>query len=117
MAEKNIQELIDDFVNASRIHCETIETGDWKTANKQAKKIHRSFNKIKEFGKNGQDELIKLVDYEDNAVACMAAAYSLSYNAEKSKIALLRISKKPGAIGLMAKQGLKRWENSPTEIE
>jgi hypothetical protein len=115
--EKNIQELIKDFIIASKTHYDASKIGDWKTANKQAKVIHKVFQKIKKYGNTAQDELLKLVDNDDDSVACMAAAYSLPYNEIRSKNTLQRISKKEGLIGFIAEQGLERWQKKPLEIE
>ncbi len=114
---KNLEKIISLFVEASMKHNAAIMQGDWKTANLQAKKIHKSFLEIIKFGGDGRDALLTLVDHTDPAIAAMAATYSLKYNPEKSLSILIKISNDPGFIGFRAAQSIKNWENGTWELE
>jgi hypothetical protein len=110
MTEDQIDELIADFVMASKKQHEATMQGRWQEGNKYVRSISRSFRKIVQRGESAREALLAQIDNADLAVASMAAAYSLKYDTERSLAALQRIAKEPGIIGFSAKQTLMRWE-------
>ena len=114
---ESLEKILNVFIEASIKHNAAIMQGDWKTANLQAKRIHKSFLEIINIGRYGREALLKFVDHTDPSVAAMAATYSLKYNAEKSLSVLRKISKDPGLIGLRAGQSIKNWESGTWELE
>jgi len=81
----DIQKLIDEFSKASKIHCDTLTSGDWKTANRQAKIIHETYLRIKVIGSTARDALLNLAKNYDDSIACMAAVYSLTHDEKNQK--------------------------------
>jgi len=115
--DERLKKPIGVFVEASVKHNAAIMQGDWKTANAQARRIHRSFLQLIGAGGDGREALLKLTDHPDWAVAAMAATYSLKFNPEKSLSVLKQISKDPGLIGLRAAQSIRNWESGTWELE
>ena len=114
---ESLEKILNVFIEASIKHNAAIMQGDSKTANLQARRIHKSFLEIINIGRDGREALLKLVDHTDPSVVAMAATYSLKYNAEKSLSILRKISKDPGLIGLRAAQSIKNWESGTWELE
>jgi plasmid maintenance system killer protein len=118
MTHENIDRLINDFVEAAKNSYEATLSGNSRKANIQAKRIHQVFAKITMIGDSAREALLKQVDNEDDAVASLAAAYSLKYNTEKAKAALKRISENnTGILGFGAEQALERWKEGTWQLE
>jgi hypothetical protein len=117
MGENQIDKLIAVFANAAKEHYAAIMRGDWREANKQAKRLSNAFHEITAIGERARREFLALVDSEDLAIATAAAVYSLKFNTERSKAALQRIATEPGMIGFRAQQALQRWDEGAWQLE
>ena len=111
--EKNIEIFIEESVN----HNAAIEIGDHKKANNAAKKIDKSFENIKKFGREGREALLELLDHERKEVSAMAAAYSLKYNPDKSLKVLKKLSKDKGILGFRASKAIETYQSGKWAIE
>ena len=116
MPHKNINKLIENFIDAAEKHHEATTT-DFRRANKQAKRIHKIFLEIVESGTSAREALLQLSTHDNLAVASMATVYSLKYNPEKSLAVLKQIAQTPGVIGFEAKHAIQRWEEGAWELE
>ncbi len=118
MTQDDIDQLIADFVKTAKKSHEATLSGDSRKVNIQAKRIHHVFKKISMIGNSAREALLKQVDNDDDAVASLAATYSLKYNTEKAKAALKRISENnTGILGFGAEQALKRWQEGTWQLE
>lgn len=114
--KEQLAKLIDSFTDAAKKHQNAATTNSRK-ANTQARRIHKIFCEIVEIGDEAREALLQLTDNSDDAVASMAAVYSLNYDTEKSVATLKRIAQKPGLIGFEARQAIQRWKECTWQLE
>jgi len=113
-----IEKKINQFIDAAKKQHIFMMAGNSRSANIQAKKIRRIFAEIREIGIDAREALLEQIDNNDDAVATLAATYSLKYNTEKSFSALERISQKnSGIISFEASQSMLRWEEGVWKLE
>lgn len=118
MTMKQIDRLISDFKQAAKKHHSVTMSGNSRQVNRQAKRIHRTFLRIVKIGESARKELLAQIDNEDDAVALMAATYSLKYDPEKSKAKLRQLARdNKGIIGFEAEQAIQRWEEGMWQLE
>ena len=115
--ENKIDALIQEFAQFTDNHYRATLTGNWKEANKNAKKLHKTFLQIVKLGDKAREALLALTRNEPGYIAVMAAAYSLKYNPEKAMEALTKLAKIPGLTGLGAQQTIKNWEEGTWQLE
>jgi hypothetical protein len=115
--EQKIDNLIQDFVRFTENHYKATLVGDWREANKNAKKLHKTFLHIVRLGAEGREALLSLTENETSYVALTAATYSLRYNTEKAMDTLNKFVNTPGLIGFGAQQTIKRWEEGTWQLE
>ncbi len=117
MTPLQIEELIKVFADAAKTQHMARNSNDWRTANKETKKMIKAFRKICDIGPSARDALLALTDEEDSYVALNAANFSLKHNPEKAIRALKRIAMQPGVIGFEAQMAIKHWEEGTWKIE
>ncbi len=115
--DKQIQRLLVNFAEASRIHYDALMAGNSRTANVQAKKINKSFLELTNLGVDARNALLNLVDTETLPIAAMAAVFSLKFSPERALATLQKIAKEPGLIGFEARQAIKRWTEGSWQLE
>jgi hypothetical protein len=113
----SVASLIDDFVDAAKMHYAFTMIGDYTNVNVQAKRMDQVFHKIIQIGKEAREALLAQVDNEEPAISLAAATFSLKYDSERAKRALEQIANRPGLIGFGAKQALRRWEEGTWNLE
>lgn len=114
--ETRISKLLTVFIDSAIKH-QTLSLVEWKSANKEARKLQKIFLELKSLGQPGREALLGLVSHKDLSVSLMAAVCSLKYNPDKSLKALRRLVKEHGFIGFQAEQAIKRWEEGTWNIE
>lgn len=118
MKHKSIDRLINDFVEAARKYHDATMSGNSRKANLQVKQMHQAFLEITKIGESARKALLEQADNKDDAVALMAATYSLKYDPEKSKAVLRRLAKdNTGIIGFGAAQAIQRWGEGSWQLE
>ncbi len=117
MTLHDVDEAVSAFVEATKLHYQATLAGNYKITNKYAQIIDEAFRKIVAMGVEARQALLANVDDDDNAVASMAAVYSLKFNPERALDALRRIADKPGLIGFGAQQAIQRWEEGTWQLE
>jgi hypothetical protein len=115
--DDQIENLIQDFVRFTENHYKATIVGDWREANKNAKKVHKTFLHIVKLGIEGREALLALTENESSYVALMAATYSLKYNTEKALATLKKFTNTPGFAGFGAQQTIKRWDEGTWQLE
>ena len=115
---EQIEKKINQFIDAAKKQHIFMMSGNSRSANIQAKKIRSIFAEIREIGPDGREALLEQIDNKDDAVAALAATYSLKFNTEKSLNTLKRISQKnAGIISFEASQSILRWEEGVWQLE
>lgn len=114
--ETRISKLLAAFIDSAIKH-QTLSLVEWKSANKEARKLQKIFLELKSLGQPGREALLGLVSHKDLSVSLMAAVFSLKYNPDKSLKALRKLVKEHGFIGFQAEQAIKRWEEGTWNIE
>jgi hypothetical protein len=104
------EKIVKNFINASIKQGESLEEGNWKVANRQYKIIEKSYHQLNELGKEGEKELVKLLDYNNDYVKLWSATYSLPIEEVKAKKILEILSNKTRGLGLTAKMTIEEWE-------
>jgi hypothetical protein len=115
--EARIQKLIATFAEEARKHYDATMRGDWRQTNQHAKRIAVTFHAVTDVGNNARDALLRLTEDQDDAVASMAALYSLKYATSKALAALSRISKRSDLLGFEAQQAIQRWHEGTWQLE
>jgi hypothetical protein len=115
--EAQIHKSIMGFSESAKKHYDAILAGDSRSANAQAKKVHKFFLEIVKQGEDARKALADLVDDEILPVAVMAAVYSLKYSPERALAVLQKIAKEPGVHGFRAEQAIKRWTEGSWQLE
>ena len=114
MKKYSIEEIIEQYEKSERIIEETLLSGDYRTGNKEGKKLIKFF-KMFEKDRDLAAKCIELL-YKSNCtrVRITAAAYSLSLgiNVPKAEAVLYEIGhdESLGIIGFDAEMTLKVWK-------
>jgi hypothetical protein len=114
---ETVEDLLDSFTTATRVHFQATSDGDYKAANKAAKRIHQTFLRLREHGSDAREALLQLALSSADAIAVMAAVYSMKYDSARALTVLKRFSKDSGILGLQAAQAVKRWKSGEWELE
>lgn len=117
MSNEELNELVTTFAQAASQHYVFTQAGKRRDINREADKIDDAYRKIKNYGDEGKQALLKLLDSNDLAVATMAAAYCMHFAPQECKIVLKRALKDPGILGLGAKYALKRFDDGRWQDE
>jgi hypothetical protein len=115
--QRKIDSLIQSFVLYTENHHKATLAGDWREANKNARKRHKIFLNIIRIGDEAREALFALTKSEIDCIALMAATYSLKYKTEGAIEILKRLSKRNGLVGFEAQQSIKRWEEGNWRLE
>jgi hypothetical protein len=116
-SDASIQRLVARFAEAARNHYDATLQGDWRKANKNAKRIADIFHSLVATGEEGKQALLELTNGKDLAVASMAATFSLKYATTQATAVLERIAIQPDLLGFKAQQSLKRWQEGSWQLE
>ena len=114
---ENINSLIQSFILSTIAHHDATLNGDWRGANKSARKRHKIFLQIVEAGDTAREALLAQTKNDNIHIALIAAVYSLKYNPEQSLETLHWLADKPGLLGFEAEQAIKRWEEGSWRLE
>lgn len=114
---QEIEQLIEEFRDASLKHHQATLDGYYKVTNREADRVHRVFLKLRELGPEAREALIQVAIQGDGADASAAAVYSLKYDAKRALAVLKRISKDRGILGFEASWAIKNWKSGDYHLE
>ena len=117
MTEDKLQTLLKRFAIAAKNHCLAMEEMDEEKAHRHGIIIARLFEEIIGEGQSGREGLLALADSEDQAVAGMAAVYSMRYRPDRCIRVLERLSSEPGLLGFRASMALEHWQTGKWELD
>ncbi|MBN2894052.1 MAG: hypothetical protein JXL97_19435 [Bacteroidales bacterium] len=109
----DLEKIKDDYCKSAIAHRKASFQGEYKTANKEAKKLKEFFTLFLE-NKIDKKILVELLENEKVAIATWAAAHllGLKYEMKKAEALLTKISNSDhlGMISFNAKMTLKVWK-------
>jgi len=117
MTSEKLPILLKRFAVAAKGHCVAMEEMNAEQAGHEALVIARLFEGIVREGEAGRKGLLSLVDSDNNAVAGMAAVYSMRYCPERCIPVLRRLASEPGLLGFRARIALDKWNAGEWLIE
>ena len=89
---KNLDEAINTIIESSQQHSHAIETGDYKTANKNYELIQKAVIYLRQ--NDGIEKLTGLLTYNDIGVKVVAASYLLKHVENQAVTVLEEIESK-----------------------
>lgn len=110
MADDRLNLLIKRFSVAAKAHNEALLALDEECANRHVLLINGLYEAIVREGEIGKEMLLTLVDSSDDAVAGMAAVYSIKYSPDRCVAVLRRLAAGEGLLAFRASVALQRWE-------
>ncbi|MCE5185145.1 MAG: DUF2019 domain-containing protein [Planctomycetaceae bacterium] len=90
--------------------------GDYKKANKNHDKIIKTLERLRQFGKEGNDALLSLIHDQNQSVRCWAATHCLAFNEKEARNALGQLAREDGIIAFNAKMVLEEWKKGNLQI-
>lgn len=116
MATEPLVELIEEFAEVADEHLDALERLDEEVANSLSARIFSLYHKIIRHDE-GREALLVLLESHNNAVAGMAAVFSLRYDPERSLPVLKRLSALPGLMGFRATVAVERWDKGEWNLD
>ena len=107
--QEKVAKLVDWFVKSALRHAEAVEAMHEEGAAVQVECLDRFFAAIHR--EQGMPQFFNLLEYENPAVAGMAAVYALREAPERCRPVLERLAQQPGIIGFRAQIALDRWDS------
>jgi hypothetical protein len=113
---KTIEELMAECRELARVRGRALERGDSKSANRNYDKLVRLVPLIRAFGDAGTAALITLTTDDDDAVACLAAIYTLPVDEERALALLEGLAAKRGIVAFTAKMCIEQWKKGEMKL-
>ncbi|GFZ32143.1 hypothetical protein CSC2_26690 [Clostridium zeae] len=111
-----IQQIIQDFIEASIKQEEATLAGKHKVMNKRYSEIKDLTAKLRELGDNSLEVLIPLLSHENSYVRYNASFAIIPINPEKAKEVIKEISQQKSSIGFTAMMVLRELENGNLKL-
>jgi hypothetical protein len=112
-----MDELVAEFANCVENQKVLMDQGDPDEGNKYAKRYVSAFEKLREFGDDGRNALMRLFTDPRTEVRVMAASYLLRHCEADAKDVLEREAKGAGLVAFGASQALMRWEDGTWALD
>lgn len=108
---KEIDELIEKYIESVILHGKESWGGDYKIANKHYKLYTKCFVEICKYGVEGIDALKELLNHESHFVRCCAAYHILPFDSYNGIKMLKKCKREPEGVGLSAQTLLSEWNS------
>jgi len=102
--------MVSRFAVAARAHRQSLEEFDDEGAAGHVRLLVGLYAAICREGDAGQEAFLLLLESGDDAVAGMAAVFSLASETELSLVVLRRLAAGEGLLGFRARYAIERWE-------
>jgi hypothetical protein len=113
-----MEEELEKFSQHAINHYKFTQVGDWKKGNAEIRKINAIYKSIKNQGEFARQKLLELIYSDKPEVACLAATYSMSFNADKCLAVLKSLSERNiQHISSASKQAIQNWKNGEWFID
>jgi hypothetical protein len=113
----SLEKLVEGFARHAAAQTDALWEGDSKTANKHAKQVNKTFDKLCAQGDAGRDALTELFSHPRMDVRVKAAAFLLRHRTEEAKAVLRAAATGEGLVAFVASEALKRWEEGTWALD
>jgi hypothetical protein len=113
----DIQGLVKEFAENVAAQADAIGHGDANMGNELARRYIAAFERLREFGDEGREQLATLFFDQRPSVRVTAAAFLLRFRHAEAKAVLERESKGAGIIAFDAEQALERWKDGTWALD
>ncbi len=110
MSIRNLDKLINKYIEAAILQGKATNEAKSKTGNQQYTIISKIYHQLKNDPEVGLLPLVKLLNHSNDYVRLWAAAHTLSINPEKAEKVLMELSDKKPFWGFNAKMTLQEWK-------
>ncbi|WP_217279444.1 DUF2019 domain-containing protein [Corallococcus exiguus] len=104
-----MEKLVEEFALHSAAQNDAVRQGDAKTANKRAKKVNETFDKLCAHGDAGRDALASLFIHPRMDVRVKAAAFLLRHRTDEATDVLNEAAQGQDLVSFAAAEALNRW--------
>ncbi|WP_408890216.1 DUF2019 domain-containing protein [Myxococcus faecalis] len=113
----SLEKLVEAFAQHTAAQTDSIGRGDSQAANKHAKKVNATFDKLCAHGTPGRDALSVLFTHPRMDVRVKAAAFLLRHRTEEATTVLKEAAQSEGLASFSASEVLKRWEEGTWALD
>lgn len=113
----SLEKLVEAFARHAAAQTDAVWGGDPKTANKHARQVNMTFDKLCARGNAGRDALAALFSHPRMDVRVKAAAFLLRHRTEEAKEVLRTAAAGEGLVAFVASEALKRWEEGTWALD
>lgn len=112
-----LDKLVAEFAKHVAAQKDAMWSGSARDANRHAKRVNSTFDKLCAYGDAGRDALTALFTHPRVDVRVMAAAFLLRHKTAEAKGVLEAAAKGSDFTSFSAQQALKRWEEGTWELD
>nr|WP_205694589.1 DUF2019 domain-containing protein [Corallococcus coralloides] len=112
-----MEKLVEAFALHAAAQNDAVWQGDAKTANKHAKKVNESFDKLCAHGDAGRDALAALFIHPRMEVRVKAAAFLLRHRTDEATAVLNEAAQGQDLVAFAASEALKRWADGTWALD
>ncbi|NOK10856.1 DUF2019 domain-containing protein [Corallococcus exercitus] len=112
-----MEKLVDAFAQHAAAQNNAVRQGDAKTANKHAKKVNETFDKLCAHGNAGRDALAALFTHPRTDVRVKAAVFLLRHRTDEAKAVLQEAARGQDLVSFSASEALKRWADGTWALD
>lgn len=106
----SLQELASLYEDAAAAHGQASESGDFRKANSQFRRIDAAWKELRSRGNEGEGAVASLMDSANPHVRGWAASHALESNPQAAEAVLEALSRGPPSIARFnAEMTLKEW--------
>jgi hypothetical protein len=106
-----VEKLKTRYIDAASDHGRATEAGDYKTANRSARRLATLHKQFLAQGEQGTKALVSLMTHKEPSVRYWAAYHSRSFAPKEAEVTLLEIANaKGGLVSFSARITLEEWQ-------
>lgn len=108
--DERLARMVGRFAVAARAHQSSLEQLDDEGAAGHVRLLIGLYAAICREGDRGREAFLLLLEYDDDAVAGMAAVFSLKSEPQRALVVLRRLAAAGGLLGFRAGYAVELWE-------
>ena len=109
LTKEEIEQLVETFAEAVAVYAASLYAGRPKDANRQAKNVMKTFDRLKADGLDAQMSLLRLLDHSDPNVQAVTAGLVIQFAPERSVPVLERFAQEQSIRGVSCSVALAKW--------
>lgn len=114
---RNLEKILEEYLNACIKNGEYLDKGDSKNANKQFRIILKIENDLKSKHEFGLEKLLSYLEHPSAYVRLHTATIVIPISPEKAKDVLTELSKGRGTVAFTAEMTLSEWEKGNLKFD